>query len=88
MIVKGKAQTVEEMWQGFARVTLPKGVSDTQRREMRLAFYAGATDLFAHIIHMMDPGVEATDADLVKMDALNTELRAYAKAVASAGGAP
>lgn len=48
-----------------------------QLREMRMAFFAGAQHLFGSIMTVLDPGEEPTDADLQRMDLIDTELKAF-----------
>ena len=65
-------------WASFEQTLLGADVSATQRRETRRGFYAGASSLFATMMAMLDPGVEETEADLGKMDALHEELLRFA----------
>lgn len=53
------------------------GASDTQVKEMRMAFFAGAQHLFASLMSALDPGVEPTEQDLKSMEAIDRELRGF-----------
>lgn len=64
-------------WRSYAERVIPADASDYQRRECRLAFYAGARSLFTGIIDMLDPGDEATDADCAKMGMVEAELEQF-----------
>jgi hypothetical protein len=48
-----------------------------QLREMRMAFFAGAQHLFGSIMTILEPGSEPTDKDLVRMDLIDKELKAF-----------
>jgi hypothetical protein len=76
-----KRQLMNEAWNGFARAVLPAGVSETQRREMKRAFYAGGECLLMAVLKMLDPGAQPTDADVEKMDDLHAELLDFAEGV-------
>jgi hypothetical protein len=68
---------VEQAWREFSRAVLGPGLeaSVTQRREMRKAFYAGATILFYGILARLEPGTDATEKDLAFMDAIQAEFK-------------
>jgi hypothetical protein len=70
---------VEAGWMGFSMRVVPKDASTLQRREMRLAFFAGAQHLFASIMTGLDEDKEPTDADLRRMDLINKELGDFAE---------
>jgi hypothetical protein len=65
---------VQTMWEGYRKLVVPVSAPATQVEETHKAFFAGATSLFQLIMAVLDPGVEATDADLVKMGIIYQEL--------------
>jgi hypothetical protein len=51
-------KTIEEEWQGFATMVFGKGqYSDTQKAEMKKAFFAGYWALFCAVEAMGEPHV-------------------------------
>lgn len=62
-------------WEIFERMLLADA-GPVQRRDMRRAFYAGASALFNAILEGLDPdpGHEPTHADLHRMDSISAEL--------------
>lgn len=73
---------VLEEWNKFSQAVLPKDCSALQRKEMRVAFYGGATAMFHGLLLRLDPGNDATDGDLETMSAIGKELDEFAKTVA------
>lgn len=71
--------TLAAAWTGFEQTVFSPEIGPVQRREMRRAFYCGAQELFATILRMLEPGEDATEADLTKMDDLNNELERFAE---------
>jgi len=65
---------IADEWRDYEIKVIPLDAPEVQRTESRRAFYAGARSLFCGIVNMLDPGSEATQADLGKMDAIQTEL--------------
>ena len=65
---------IEKVWNDYLLNVMPKDANVVQVEETRKAFYAGAACLFYAILGLLDPGTDATDADLEKMDALHKEL--------------
>lgn len=74
-------RTIAELCAEFDRIVIPSTASETQRREMRKAFYAGAHALFHMMVAMLDPGTEPTEDDLRAMDRIATELQAWETSV-------
>jgi len=62
---------------GFSKAAIPDDAPDIQRREMCIAFFAGADHLFCSMMSILDPGTEPTDADLARMDAIHQELERF-----------
>lgn len=78
--------TVQSLWTSFYLAVTNQGalqLPPDQTREMRRAFYAGAQGLFHEIVNGLDPGEDATEADLARMSAISDELSAFARAVES-----
>lgn len=72
---------IGELWIDYRTHVIPKDAPDTQIKESRRAFYAGAAALFQTLVTMLDPGTEATDADLAKMDEIENELQDFGQNV-------
>jgi hypothetical protein len=68
---------VEAGWQGFKTTVLPYGADENQILVMRTTFFAGAQHLFASIMSILDAGQEPTDADMLRMDKIHQELKAF-----------
>ena len=79
MNLKIKYPSVEKAWQSYRDLVLANRISDDQRTECRLAFWAGASVLFNIMINMLDDDHEPTAADLAKMDVLNNEIDKFCK---------
>jgi hypothetical protein len=69
----GKYPSIEAAWRGYEKLISPR-----DKEEARLAFWAGASVLFYAMLRMLDLGDEPTEADLGKMDAINTEIEEFA----------
>lgn len=69
---------IADLWADFQRKTLPV-VSETQRREMKRAFFAGAQALF--ILCTIDDGVSEAMAVKV-LSSVHRELLAFGVSVA------
>jgi hypothetical protein len=68
---------IEAGWISLRVQTLPLDAPAVQLQNMRMAFMAGAQHLFASILTILEPGAEATDADLGRMELIHQELEAY-----------
>ena len=64
---------LEAGWQLYRLLCL-KVPPHEARDDLREAFLAGAEHLFSSMIVMMEPGTEATENDLRRMDTINVEL--------------
>jgi hypothetical protein len=73
------SRLIETLWLSYRQRVIPKDAPKVQIDECQLAFYAGATALFSTIISILQPGQEATDADLETMSAIEAELRGFAE---------
>lgn len=78
-----KKKLVEAAWSDYRQRALDPihGIGVTQLRETRRAFYAGASGLFAAIMNILEPGTEATEADLAVMDDIYAEFTAFSEAI-------
>lgn len=70
---------IEGGWYGFDMLVIPKDAPEVQRKEMRLAFFAGAQHLFTSIMNVLDSDREPTADDLRRMDLIHRELEAWAE---------
>lgn len=73
---------IEAMWLEFVKAVALDApeVSEVQRSEMRLAFYAGFTKSFRTIVKLSDELPE--DQAAAVLDQVEAELRRYAESVA------
>lgn len=68
---------ISKAWEGYRRHVLPSDAPEVQVTECRQAFYAGASVLFQSLLGTLDPGLEPTDADMVRMESIDKELREF-----------
>jgi hypothetical protein len=61
----------------FRTAVIHPEASDTQIREMSMAFHAGASFLFEAIMLLLDPSAEPTETDLDRMSNINEELAEF-----------
>lgn len=78
-----KRRLMAEEWDKFARACLPINCPSAQRREMRVAFYAGAQSILFRVIQSFAPEAEPTESDLKVMKDLDQELQDFAESVAA-----
>lgn len=69
--------TLASHWDTFNAVVVPPGASETQRRETKRAFYAGAEAMRRFMLDVPDE----EDAAMVQLDALQAEFEAFQKDV-------
>jgi len=74
-----QGKLIEAGWVGYQLMVLPKGASEIQVNECRLAFFAGAQHLFGSIMTVLDAGDEPTDDDMARMDLIDRELEEFLK---------
>jgi len=72
-----EGKLIEAGFVGLRLACIPSDAPQIQLEEMRNAFFAGAQHLFASLMSIMDPGKEPTDADLKRMDLIDTELKTF-----------
>jgi hypothetical protein len=70
--------TIAAAWASLEACIFDAHTPPIQRREMRQAFYAGASSLFGLLMGALDPEDETTPADLERMDGWKTELEQFA----------
>ena len=71
-----RTDLIESLWMLFAHhLEVPTG--GTQWIEGRRCFFAGARTIFEAVMFMLEPGDDATDADLSRMDNLWKELERF-----------
>lgn len=68
---------IEAKWQSYRKLVVPPDASETQVRETRQAFYAGASIIFTGLMFIMDAGDEPTDADMKRMMDIQNEINAF-----------
>lgn len=68
-----KRQVVKEMWDSYAREVLYRATHD-QKRQLKQAFYAGATGLFGTIQVILAAHEGVTDEDIRAIQNLHEEL--------------
>lgn len=75
------ADTLAAHWDSLAAAIFDPDTSSTQRGEMRRAFYGGAATLFDLLMTCLDPGDDATPADLSRMDDWKAEIDRFGEDV-------
>ena len=67
-------KSVEAEWTGFAAMVFRNmDISDTQRREMRKAFFAGAWALFNMVEEIGEPGISEQEG-VDHLEAIRSEI--------------
>lgn len=70
------------MWTRFETALIPTDAPEQQRRLMRVAFYAGAEELYNSVIYSLSSGSEAEESDLAYLSSLQAEIMDFAKELA------
>ena len=70
-------QVVRELWEDFERRVIDRIAPEAQRREMRLAFYAGVSALLGVDAGLAQDGVTEDDAVII-LKSIAGELRQFA----------
>lgn len=70
---------IEAGWVALRLLTTMENTPEQQLNEMRRCYFAGAQHLFSSIMMMLDPGTESTNADLKRLDMINSELIEWMK---------
>jgi hypothetical protein len=77
---KRRAECIARAWEGFDYCVVPADVSNTQRSEMRKAFYAGAEALMTVLRHIQDGSV-SEEIGVRILEAVNQELFEFCEKV-------
>jgi len=72
--------TIQEQWNSFASLVVPKNAPPVQRQEMKRAFYAGAEAL-ARIQFVISGPDMSEDAGVQILEGCHEELRLFAHQV-------
>jgi hypothetical protein len=70
-------KVIEEGFNSYKAMVIPKDAPEVQVTECRRAFYAGAAILLQSMMIIMDADREPTANDLMKMAAIQEELDAF-----------
>lgn len=70
---------IETMWQAYRKIVVAPDAPAMQIVETQRAFFAGAATLFEMIMNVLDPGSEPTAGDLLNMDKIHAEIKAFGK---------
>lgn len=73
-------KTIQSGFESFNRDVIPAQAPAVQRREMRLAFYAGATHILQTMISLGEPNI-SEDAGVVILEDLRIEAVAFANSL-------
>lgn len=72
-------QPIAKEWAEYCKQVVPKEAGYNQVKETKRAFFSGANALFHVIIKRLEPGQDATEADLKFMDSVDAELKQFLK---------
>ena len=72
-----EGKLIEAGWISLRLAVIPLDAPAVQLEEMRNAFMAGAQHLFASLLTILEPDTNPTDADMMRMDLIDQELRAF-----------
>ncbi len=72
-----KRQRLLEQWNSYAQKVVPNDAHETQRRECRRAFYAGAVAMNAIVMAGLTPGPGSTAEDERMMIDLGDEMKEF-----------
>lgn len=70
-----------EEWNGFKRMVYTQGMTTEQEKQLKMAFFGGASAAKHVMMRDLAPGEEPTEADLDILRDMQDELNAYAEAV-------
>lgn len=77
-------KTVQQEWESFAKAAFRDlEISETQASEMKKAFFAGATAMFAMVQATGDPNVTEGQG-VAHLDALQDEVVAFMRSIVDA----
>lgn len=72
-----EGKIIEGGWLGYQTLTMNPLAPEIQKKECRLAFFAGAQHLFSSIMVMLDVGKEPTDKDMARISMIQSELALF-----------
>ena len=72
-----EGRLIEGGWVSFRGLAVPTNASEIQVSQMRIAFFCGAHFLFTSLLTFLEPGAEATTADVNRMSIVAQELEAF-----------
>lgn len=72
-----RGRLIEVGWLGLRLAAINPNASETQLREMRMAFFAGAQHLLSSIMTTLGPEKEPTEEDLKKISMIHSELESF-----------
>ena len=68
---------IQEQWNSYLAAVVPCNASETQRRETKRAFYAGAHGIIAAIMVALSKVEETTEEDYQIMEDIQAEAEAF-----------
>lgn len=72
--------TIAEQWENFEKMVMPVGASSIQRREMRLAFYAGCQTMLK-FNYLIGGESVSEDAGIAMLENWNDECHRFFKQI-------
>ena len=72
---------IDQAWQSYAKMVVPKDAGKVQIEETRQAFFAGASTLFTSIMLVMDTDREPTEKDLAVMSDIQNEIDDFGRSL-------
>lgn len=73
-------RTIQEQWESYLNVVLPKNAPQIQVTECRRAFYAGAQAMMTVFTSIGEPDI-SEDAGVALIEGFNSELSSFAARV-------
>jgi hypothetical protein len=77
-IFADQGRLIEAGWASYRVFVVAPDAGEEQLRQLRMAFMSGAQHLWGAFHSFLDPGDEATERDLKRMDLIDAELRKVA----------
>lgn len=72
-----QGRLIESGWVGLRALWVPAEAPVKQVQDLRMAFMAGASYLFASIMAVMDSDADPTDKDMERIEAIAKELKQF-----------
>jgi hypothetical protein len=79
-MIKGftnKGLLIEAGFQGLRFGLYQEGYSEKMQEELRFSFFSGADHLFTSIMSLLETDREPTEADMIRMDMIHSELEEF-----------